>query len=176
MKSFWQLAAATVLVAAATGAAAECNQTLRPTFDANAVVAESNGTLVDSKTGLMWMRCALGYQWQGGNCVRDESQTAEFSWSDALTVAAQAKAFAGYNDWRLPNRKELASIVEGACHDPAINLALFPATEAKGFWSSSPNNFTEILAWAINFMNGDHISTSRTNLFGVRLVRQVEAK
>ncbi|MCR6652944.1 MAG: DUF1566 domain-containing protein [Cellvibrionaceae bacterium] len=174
MKSFCQLVVASLLTATALGAAAECNPTLRNTFDASAVTAESNGVLVDSKTGLMWMRCALGYQWQSGNCVRDESQTAEFTWPDALKAAAEAKAFAGYQDWRLPNRKELASIVEAACHDPAINLTLFPATEAKGYWSSSPNNFAEVLAWGINFTNGDHISTSRTNLFGVRLVREVK--
>jgi Protein of unknown function (DUF1566). len=174
MKSFWQIAGAAVLTAAAMGAAAECNPTLRTTFDASAVTAENNGVLVDSKTGLMWMRCALGYQWKDGNCVRDESKTAEFTWPDALKAAVQAKSFAGYNDWRLPNRKELASIVEAACWEPAINLALFPATEAKGYWSSSPNNFIEDFAWAVNFTNGDHVSTARTNLFGVRLVRQLK--
>lgn len=174
MKSFWQIAGACVLGVATAGAAAECNPTLRTTFDASAVTAETNGVLVDSKTGLMWMRCSLGFQWQDGNCVRDDSKPAEFTWPDALSAAQQAKSFAGYQDWRLPNRKELGSIVEGACYDPAINLTLFPATEAKGYWSSSPNNFNESSSWGINFINGDHVSTSRTNLFSVRLVRQVE--
>src|SRR5690606_3487424 len=116
------------LALVATGAAAECNTLLRQTFDTNAVMAETSGVLVDSKTGLMWMRCALGYQWQDGNCVKDESKTAEFNWPDALNTAATNKTFAGYSDWRLPNRKELGSIVEGTCFDPAINLTLFPAT------------------------------------------------
>lgn len=161
------------LLFASSYAAAECNTLLKPTFDEGAVTAEANGVLVDSRTGLMWMRCSLGYVWQDGSCARDESKPAEFSWGDALQAAAGAKSFAGYQDWRMPNRKELASIVEGVCFDPAINLTLFPATEAKGYWSSSPNNFNESFAWAVNFINGDHVSTSRTNLFAVRLVRQV---
>lgn len=161
------------LALCATNAAAECNTLLKPTFNESAVTAEANGVAVDSKTGLMWMRCSLGYVWQQGSCVRDESKPAEFIWSDALQAAAGAKSFAGYQDWRMPNRKELASIVEGACFDPAINLTVFPGTEAKGYWSSTPNNFNESFAWAVNFINGDHVSTSRTNLFAVRMVRQV---
>lgn len=164
---------ALVLVTASSYTAAECNTQLKPTFDESAVAAESRGVAVDSKTGLMWMRCSLGYVWQDGSCTRDDSKPAEFAWGDALQAAANAKTFAGYQDWRMPNRKELASIVEGACFDPAINLTIFPGTEAKGYWSSSPNNFNESFAWAVNFINGDHVSTSRTNLFAVRLVRTV---
>lgn len=163
-----------LFLAVASGTAtAECNTLLRSTFDESAVTAESNGVAVDSKTGLMWMRCSLGYDWRDGGCIRNENKNAEFTWPDALQAAAAAKSFAGYNDWRMPNRKELGSIVEGACFDPAINLSVFPATEAKGYWSASPNNFNESFAWAVNFINGDHVSTSRTNLFAVRLVRQI---
>jgi hypothetical protein len=164
---------AVALLFASSYTAAECNTLLKPTFDDSAVTAETSGVLVDSKTGLMWMRCSLGYAWQDGSCTREASKPAEFTWAEALQAAAAAKSFAGYNDWRMPNRKELASIVEGACFDPAINLTFFPATEAKGYWSSSPNNFNESFAWAVNFINGDHVSTSRTNPFAVRLVRQV---
>jgi hypothetical protein len=173
MKTLLRTLSACALAITAAGAAAECNTLLRQTFDSNAVVAEPNGVLVDTKTGLMWMRCSLGYQWQEDTCVRDDSQPAEFPWSDALKAAAAAKSFAGYEDWRLPNRKELASIVEAACFDPAIDLELFPATEAKGYWSSSPNNFNDASAWGVNFINGDHVSTSRENLFAVRMVRSV---
>lgn len=174
MKTLMRTLTACALTFAALSAAAECNTLLRRTFDSSAVIAEDNGVAVDTKTGLMWMRCSLGYQWQNGNCVRDESKAAEFTWPDAIKAAAAAKSFAGYSDWRLPNRKELASIVEAACFDPAIDLSLFPATEAKGYWTSSPNNFNPYSAWGVNFINGDHVSTSRENLFAVRMVRSVK--
>lgn len=173
MKTLLQTLGACALAIATVGAVAECNTTLRKTFDSNAVTVEANGVLVDTKTGLMWMRCSLGYRWQDGSCLRDETQPAEFNWPDALKAAAAAKSFADYHDWRMPNRKELASIVEAACFDPAIDLELFPATEAKGYWSSSPNNFNDWSAWGVNFINGDHVSTSRDNLFAVRMVRSV---
>jgi hypothetical protein len=163
----------TVLSITALQAQAECNTLLRTTFDAASVITEPNHLVVDTKTGLMWMRCPLGYTWDTNTCTRDEKKTAEFTWPDAVAAAGNHTSFAGYQDWRLPNRKELASIVEGACFDPAINLSIFPSTEAKGYWSSTPNNFNPDFAWAVNFINGDHVSTSRTNLFGVRLVRSI---
>ena len=42
----------------------------------------------------------------------------------------------GRNDWRVPNRNELASIVESRCHSPAINGEVFPATPLEWFWTS----------------------------------------
>lgn len=175
MNTILRMIGACAVAVSTAGAAAECNTLLRQTFDSNAVTIETAGVVVDTKTGLMWMRCSLGYQWQDNTCVRQEGKPAEFAWPEALQAAVTAKSFAGYNDWRLPNKKELSSIVEAACFDPAINLTVFPATEAKGYWTSTPNNFNESFAWAVNFINGDHVSTSRTNLFGIRLVREIKA-
>lgn len=55
-----------------------------------------NGTVSDNATGLMWM------QNDNGEGVL---------WEDALNYA-EAKDFAGYSDWRLPDAKELQSIVD----------------------------------------------------------------
>lgn len=154
--------------------AAECNSVIKTSFSDSTVVLEEPGVLVDRRTGLMWQRCALGFQWQNNTCIKVIDQISEFTWQDALVAAAANSTSAGYDDWRLPNKNELDSIVERACYDPAINLTLFPATEVKGYWTNTPNNFNEFSAWAVNFTNGDHMSTSRTNLLAVRLVRQVQ--
>jgi hypothetical protein len=161
------------LLCAASEAWAECNNMLKSSFDRSQVVVHDDGTLVDLSTGLMWQRCTLGYSWQSGTCSRD-SAAAEFTWEDALTTAASKKTFAGYHGWRLPNKNELGSLVERACFSPAIDQTLFPATESKGYWTNTPNNFNEFSAWAVNFVDGDHMSTSRTNLLGIRLVRPVQ--
>lgn len=173
MNRFFRALGACLLSVCAATVWAECNPLLKTSFESGQVVAQDDGTLVDLHTGLMWQRCALGYSWQNGTCNRN-SETAEFSWENALVAAAAKKRFAGYQDWRLPNKNELGSLVERACFSPAIDPNLFPATEARGYWTSTPNNFNEFSAWAVNFSDGDHMSTSRANLLGVRLVRQVQ--
>ncbi|MDP4028446.1 MAG: DUF1566 domain-containing protein [Gallionella sp.] len=58
------------------------------------------------------------------------------TWNAALAAAKDAN-FAGHSDWRLPNIKELESIVESCGYNPAINRTLFPATPDEYFWSGS---------------------------------------
>jgi hypothetical protein len=59
----------------------------------------------------MWMRCALGQNWNGATCTGSGQA---YTWQAALQ-AAEGSSFAGYSDWRLPDIKELSSIVEQAC-------------------------------------------------------------
>ena len=167
---FWTLA---FFILNAQAVRAECNPLLKSTFDQSKIVIEDNGTLVDLTTGLMWQRCALGYEWKNNTCVAQGSAPAIFTWEQALTQAAQAKSFGGFDDWRLPNKNELGSLVNYACFQPALDTALFPETHSAGYWTSTPNSFTELRAWAINFANGDHMSSSRTDLLSVRLVREL---
>jgi len=54
-----------------------------------------NGTITDNATGLMWQQADDGV-------VRD--------WQNSLTNA-ETLVLAGHSDWRLPNAKELQSIV-----------------------------------------------------------------
>ncbi|ELP5728887.1 DUF1566 domain-containing protein [Vibrio vulnificus] len=127
-----------------------------------------DGTVTHHKTGLIWQRCSLGQRWDGVNCT---GEATEFSWADALEAGAQ-HTFAGFSDWRLPNKNELASIVEYRCWAPAINNQQFPNTPSRWSWSSSPNARYSDTSWGIGFRHGDvdygHKTFSRGN---VRLVR-----
>ncbi|MCF7988670.1 MAG: DUF1566 domain-containing protein [Methylovulum sp.] len=78
-----------------------------------------DGTVTHQKTGLTWMRCALGQTWTGTTC----SGTASFyTYDAALTLTSN---FAGYSDWRMPNIAELQTIVERDNSNPALNTELF---------------------------------------------------
>ena len=76
-----------------------------------------DGTISDNATGLMWMQDDNG---EGVN------------WEDALSYA-ESFEYAGHSDWRLPDAKELQSIVDftrspSTSNSAAIN-ALFNCTE-----------------------------------------------
>jgi hypothetical protein len=97
--------------------------------------ANGDGTVTDRATGLIWKQCAEGLS--GANCLTGSAMT--FTWQQALQHA-EAAVFAGSALWRLPNKKELASLVEQRCYDPAINDRFFPNTPVDDwFWSSSPH-------------------------------------
>ncbi|MEY4588803.1 MAG: hypothetical protein RL497_879 [Pseudomonadota bacterium] len=162
-----------VLALSSCFARADCNPLLKSTFDRSKVVVESNGTLVDLTTGLMWQRCALGFEWKNNTCVPQDGVPSLFTWEQAIVQAAKSKSFVGFNDWRLPNKNELGSLVDYACFQPSIDASLFPETRSEGYWSNSPNSFTESRAWAINFAYGDHMSSIRADLLNARLVREI---
>jgi len=127
----------------------------------------ANGTVVDRKTGLTWMRCALGQTWKNAACTGGVSA---YTWQGALQ-AADSTIFAGLNDWRLPNLKELYSLVENRCYSPAINLTAFPDATDDWFWSSSPYADFSYNAWIISFYFGYDNDDSKNSSFAVRLVR-----
>lgn len=135
-------------------------------------VINNNGTVTDNKTGLTWMRCSLGQIWDGSGCTGSISR---MNWQAAL-INAKSERFANFNDWRLPNIKELASIVESSCFDPAINIEVFPNTPGYIYWSSSArpstsNSNDHYKAYLMYFNYGVVSFNSKSNREGVRLVR-----
>ncbi len=97
----------------------------------------NDGTVSDSATSLMWQQADDGV-------ARD--------WEGAISYC-EALSLAGYDDWHLPNAKELQSIVDYSRSPDATNSAaidpLFSTTsisDAEGnpghypyFWSTSPH-------------------------------------
>ena len=99
-------------------------------------VDNGDGTVTDSVSKLMWMRCALGQNWQADTCT---GAAGVVNWSQAQRQAQrlnlQAQAF--YNDWRVPTLRELASITDRSCATPRTNASVFPHTPAAGFWTAT---------------------------------------
>ncbi|WP_373508127.1 DUF1566 domain-containing protein [Thiocapsa sp.] len=83
----------------------------------------------------------------------------------------EAAVFAGSSLWRLPNKKELASLVEQRCYAPAINSRFFPNTPSSWFWSSLRDAGNSNYAWFVGFDNGSVDSNNKYNERYVRLVR-----
>ena len=119
------------------------------TPDSRYTVDMTNGTVIDTETGLMWQRCAQGLT--GNNCT---GIATPLNWQGALALADSSE-FASHSDWRLPNIVELRSLVAYDRHGPAINATTFP-TATGTYWSSSPSSANGDEALALNFANGSH--------------------
>lgn len=96
-----------------------------PDYGINDFVDNGDGTVTDRATGLMWTKGDSGTlgAGRGGNGGLD--------WPEALAWVAQLD-HAGHTDWRLPNAKELQSIVDytrspNRTHSAAID-PVFDAT------------------------------------------------
>ncbi len=117
----------------------------------------------DKRTGLIWQRCSLGQTFNGSKCI---GQARTYNWQQALRET-QAVG----NNYRLPNIKELQSIIEESCHTPAVNTKIFPNTSTGWYWSASPNTKLNSEIWMLHFGSGNTYTGDRNIKYYVRAVR-----
>lgn len=138
-----------------------------------------DGTVTDRVTGLMWQRCPAGYRFSDAGtrddpsddrCARQSTEAA--TWQAALRASA-TDLTAGHDDWRLPNVKELVSIVELGCFSPAIDPGPFPNTPPSAFWSSTPARSADA-AMSVDFFAGDVTPLGKAQTGLARLVRAAQ--
>ena len=130
-------------------------------YGLNSFSENGDNTITDNATGLMWMK--------------NDSETS-MTWEEALNYAENFE-FGGYSDWRLPDAKELQSIVDytrspGTTNSAAID-PLFSSTEITNeagesdysfYWSSTTHaNWSSVsggfavyvcFGRALGYMNG----------------------
>ena len=155
------------LSALAPAARAQCdNSVAAPTPDHRFELRD--GLVLDKETGLEWQRCVVGALWLSTEESCSEPVTGLRTWWQVLTDAQQQP-----EGWRLPNKKELASIVDYRCVAPAANRVVFPNTPAGLYWSSTPVVYGSSQAWAIDFSDGAFLTLSVGEPAYTRWVRDV---
>ncbi len=106
----------------------------------NRFIAE-NETVTDTQTGLMWVRNAS---------LSDLPMT----WDEALNAVKEfnISGLYGYHDWKLPNRKELFSLISHETINPSIPAG-HPFTNifTGYYWTSSSCARLPDQAWYIHF-------------------------
>lgn len=138
-----------------------------------------DGTVADNLTGLVWLRDA--------NCMRTNYPTVDIdtgneplldtagdgavTWQHALDFVAgintggYSKCGAGHTDWRLPNVKELRSLIDysktGKSTPPLPSEHPFEYVESAPYWSSTTDATASIGAWSIDMTYGEMLGSSR---------------
>ena len=164
---------------------ASCSNFITTTTPNHIYIVNSDGTVIDSRTKLMWKRCPEGFMINNNATITNVSDdrcdavgsSSNFTWQGALQQAQSINNSGGYannTDWRVPNIKELASIADIGC-SPAINNTAFPDTPLSIFWSSSPRANLSSDALLVSFNGGGTTFTVKTNsnFVYLRLVRNI---
>ncbi len=133
-----------------------------------------NGTITDKLTGLIWTKNANAFGTQ--------------TWADALAAAnGLADGSGGLSDgskagdWRLPNLRELQSLIDYRFYSPALSNTLgtgvwaegdpFQGVQSSNYWSSTTyTNYTDA-AWTVYFLDGFVNSYDESASYSVWCVR-----
>jgi hypothetical protein len=124
-----------------------------------------DGTVTDNQTGLIWLQDANCFglrTWE--QALTDSNGLA--SGSCGLSDGSQAE------DWRLPNYKELFSLVDASNYEPALSSGHpFDNVQFEFYWSSTTNAHWTVHAWLV-FMGSGHVyDYHKTNAFYIWPVR-----
>ncbi len=131
-----------------------------PRFTDNA-----DGTVKDNLTGLIWLKNA--------NCFGPRNWTTALT--DANTLASGACGLTDGSvagNWRLPNVKELPSLLDYGRFDPALPLGHpFSGVQPNVYWSSSSTASSPNYAWDVFFNSGLVFQDNKNSSYYVWPVR-----
>lgn len=137
-----------------------------------------DGTITDEVTGLTWEK--LG----DDGSVHDRDDVATLADAIGLKIASlNAGGFAGHTDWRLPNRRELESLIDAGAFDPAIrpsfddacasgcSAAACSCTLPERYWTSTAYQADPSKGWVVDFRQGLVLPNALNATAHVRAVR-----
>jgi hypothetical protein len=111
---------------------------------------------------MMWLK--------DGGCLKK-------GWSDALNIIADFNAnpfkypcigyAANYTDWRMPNVKELESLINYDVSDAAgwLNSAGFTNIKYSSYWSSTTSQKSAAQAWIMNMKKSNKLLQKKKSTY-----------
>jgi hypothetical protein len=144
-----------------------------------AYMDNGDGTITDASTGLMWEKQSIG-----DGSVHDVYNG--YSWSGASSVhvaTLNGMSFAGHSDWRVPNARELVSILNYEHVCPAVSPAFDTACTSPctvltcsctwyDYWSSTTVAGSADSGWEMHFCTGEVFEEYKSdNGVAVRAIR-----
>ena len=146
-----------------------------------------DGTITDLNTGLIWEQkirdirslhdVTLTFAW-------DSVAATIWDWLEQVNTEG-GTGLAGHNDWRIPNVKELQSIVDYGTFSPPVDVAFnhnpgmlatcsvaeCSLTGVGNHWTSTTVALNTVMAWGVGFNAGGVFTDSKSDILFVRAVR-----
>jgi len=169
---------------ATNGAAIDCAGTGQDgetqTGATHSFVDNGDGTITDEVTGLMWEKHS------DDDSIHDYDTT--YTVAEAVNVhiaTLNSQAFAAHNDWRVPNRNELNTLINFGTIGPAAypqftsgcdtgcTVTECNCTAVSLYWTSTSYQNDPSYRWYVNFSLGDFAVQQNTERARVRAVRTI---
>lgn len=118
-----------------------------PRFSVN-----GDGTFTDNLTQLVWTPDANA----PGPAACNPGVAMQ--WQEALDFVKclNINSYLGHTDWRLPNRKELRSLVDYSAYDPPLQAGYpFTSVQRDFYWASTTGAYSPSSAWDVDMINGN---------------------
>lgn len=113
--------------------------------------------MVDNLTGLFWTRFAR--------------YSSPIEWTDIFSTLAFMN-LGIYSDWRLPNLRELQSLINYGNHNPALPLGHpFDDANINALWTSTTYDLDSDYAWCVSTATGEIFLQHKTSSATVWPVR-----
>ena len=143
-----------------------------------------NGTVKDNLTGMIWLKNANCTSFYSGDSTGQNYR----SWNNSLTAAnSLTSSYCGLTDgsitgdWRLPNKKELESLIHHGVWFPAVPNTVgtgqwtegdpFIGLQSNLYWSSTTVETSPGIAWFVNMGGGRPSNTEKTSEYWMWPVR-----
>jgi hypothetical protein len=109
--------------------------------------------VADNETGLQWQ----------------DNESVTKTWQDAIDYCEDL-TLGSYDDWRLPNRNELDSLVDDTRYSPSLS-PVFKFFASDAYWSSTTPANRSYYACFVDFSLGSQGNGNRYSNYYVRCVR-----
>lgn len=121
-------------------------------------------TVTDNLTGLMWVKAPHSLDGNSGGQV----------WEEAVHFC-NGLEYGGYSDWRLPNIRELESLITYGRYYPALpSDHPFTGLQLSYYWSSTTHVGHADRAWFVYLYHGNVSLNVKSNTYEVWPVRSGE--
>lgn len=136
----------------------------------------AEGLVRDNRTDLVWDRCSIGQDMDGeGEKITCNGEAQPMGWNEALQRVRELNEqnYRGHDDWRMPNIKELLSIMERRCGMPVLDVRVFPNQNPEPIWSSTSYQWDGRTdhAWTLQMEMGQMLNWSKNDPARMRVVR-----